>query len=92
MKNPNFVFLLLFTILILQLLVCLPVFGQTTGNRGVGPRTGEKRLALVIGNAAYQHTSTLNNTVNDANDMASTLREVGFEVIIGIKASVKWNL
>jgi hypothetical protein len=87
MKNPNFVFLLLFTILILQLLVCLPVFGQTTGNRGVGPRTGEKRLALVIGNAAYQNTSTLNNTVNDANDMASTLREVGFEVIIGTDQS-----
>ncbi len=41
----------------------------------------EKRVALVIGNAAYQHTASLPNPVNDADDMASALKKVGFQVI-----------
>lgn len=40
-----------------------------------------KRVALVIGNAAYQRTSKLNNTVNDANAVAATLTDLKFEVI-----------
>jgi uncharacterized caspase-like protein len=40
----------------------------------------EKRVALVIGNSAYQ-TSPLRNPSNDATDMAGRLRELGFEVI-----------
>ena len=39
-----------------------------------------KRLALVIGNSRYS-SRPLKNPVNDASDMASTLREMGFEVI-----------
>jgi len=39
-----------------------------------------KRLALVIGNAAYKESPLL-NPVNDARDMAQLLRELGFEVI-----------
>lgn len=39
----------------------------------------QKRIALVIGNAAYT-TSPLKNPVNDANLMATTLKELGFEV------------
>lgn len=38
------------------------------------------RLALVIGNATYK-SSPLRNPVNDAYDMAQTLRTLGFEVI-----------
>jgi hypothetical protein len=41
----------------------------------------EKRVALVIGNAAYQHTASLPNAVNDADDMAVALKKVGFDVI-----------
>ena len=41
---------------------------------------GEKRLALVVGNASYA-SSPLNNTVKDARVMAQTLRDLGFEVI-----------
>lgn len=40
----------------------------------------DKRLALVIGNANYSY-APLENTVNDANAMASTLEALGFEVI-----------
>jgi len=42
-----------------------------------------ERLALIIGNAAYQKpVPTLDNPVNDANDMAKVLRNLGFEVIL----------
>jgi hypothetical protein len=41
----------------------------------------EQRIALVIGNGAYQHTSPLANPPNDARLVARTLRAVGFEVI-----------
>ena len=41
----------------------------------------QKRVALVIGNAAYQNESALKNPVNDANAIADTLRrDLGFEV------------
>ena len=40
----------------------------------------ERRVALVIGNAAYK-VNPLKNPVNDSNDMARSLRAVGFDVI-----------
>jgi uncharacterized caspase-like protein len=43
----------------------------------------EKRLALVIGNSAYQHTSELKNPRNDAVDMAAALKGLKFEVVEG---------
>ena len=42
----------------------------------------ERRIALVIGNGAYQHTSPLANPTNDARLMADTLRGIGFEVTL----------
>jgi formylglycine-generating enzyme required for sulfatase activity len=42
--------------------------------------SGEKRVALVIGNGAYLKT-TLKNPVNDAQDIANKLRDLGFDVI-----------
>jgi hypothetical protein len=39
------------------------------------------RLALVIGNADYRYASKLQNTLNDARDIASDLETLGFEVI-----------
>jgi uncharacterized caspase-like protein len=43
----------------------------------------DKRVALVIGNSAYQHTAPLRNPSNDASDMAAKLRALGFDVIEG---------
>ncbi len=40
----------------------------------------EKRVALVIGNAAYP-TALLGNPVNDSNDITAALQKLGFEVI-----------
>ena len=41
------------------------------------------RVALVIGNAAYQHAPPLANPRNDAADMAGLLRRLGFAVTEG---------
>jgi uncharacterized caspase-like protein len=48
------------------------------------PAAAEKRVALVIGNAAYTHASALTNPGNDASDMANALKAVGVEVILGL--------
>ena len=43
----------------------------------------EKRVALVIGNAAYKSAAELRNPRNDAADMAAALTRLGFEVVAG---------
>ena len=50
--------------------------------------TQGKRVALVIGNARYKF-NPLNNPVNDATDMAASLRSVGFDVIEVKDATLK---
>lgn len=47
----------------------------------------QRRVALVIGNGAYQHAGALRNPPNDARRMAEVLRSAGFEVILGINLS-----
>jgi formylglycine-generating enzyme required for sulfatase activity len=42
-----------------------------------------KRVALVVGNSAYVHTTPLQNPKNDATDIAAALKQLGFEVIDG---------
>lgn len=42
-----------------------------------------KRIALVIGNAAYRETAPLANPRNDATDLAAALRRLSFEVLDG---------
>ena len=48
----------------------------------------KNRVALVIGNANYKF-APLNNPVNDARDMAKSLRSVGFDVIK--KENASWE-
>jgi hypothetical protein len=43
----------------------------------------ERRVALVVGNSQYAYTSALPNPRNDAEDIARTLKQVGFEVRAG---------
>jgi hypothetical protein len=45
------------------------------------PAFAEKRVALVIGNAAYQNAPRLPNPVNDGSTMAATLKDAGFDVV-----------
>ncbi len=46
----------------------------------------ERRIALVIGNGAYK-SSPLRNPVNDATDIAYTIRNLGFSVILKTNAN-----
>jgi uncharacterized caspase-like protein/peptidoglycan hydrolase-like protein with peptidoglycan-binding domain len=49
----------------------------------LGPALAERRVALVIGNAQYKNTNlSLPNPKNDAEDVAATLRTLGFEVVL----------
>ena len=48
---------------------------------GAEPALAEKRVALVIGNAAYQNVPRLPNPVNDGNTIAATLKGAGFDVV-----------
>ncbi len=50
-------------------------------NRSFSPNpTGERRIALVIGNKDYTGVSKLRNPINDAIDMTNSLKRLGFEV------------
>ena len=42
-----------------------------------------KRVALVVGNAAYRNVPRLANTANDARLVAETLKRIGFELVGG---------
>ncbi|TNC75924.1 caspase family protein [Janthinobacterium lividum] len=61
----------------LLFLLCVNVAQAAVGNAASGPG---KRIALVIGNAAYPQP--LLNPVNDARAMAERLRRLGFEVLL----------
>jgi uncharacterized caspase-like protein len=47
------------------------------------PAHAERRVALVIGNSAYEHVPALANPKNDAADMAKKLEDLGFDVVFG---------
>lgn len=48
------------------------------------PIADGKRVALVLGNSAYVHTTELANPKNDADKISSTLERLGFKVIVGL--------
>ena len=45
------------------------------------PAFAEKRVALVLGNSAYQNAPPLANPVNDGSVIAAKLKEAGFDVV-----------
>lgn len=55
------------------------------------PQDSERRIAMVIGNGAYEHAPRLTNPANDARDISAQLRRAGFEVFEAIDLS-KLNL
>jgi len=42
-----------------------------------------RRVALVLGNAAYKHAGVLANPINDARDIGSALKSLNFQVLEG---------
>jgi Caspase domain len=58
----------------LVLTICAAcLFGQ--------PAFAEKRVALVMGNSAYQNASRLTNPVNDSDAISATFKAAGFDVV-----------
>jgi hypothetical protein len=45
------------------------------------PAHAEKRVVLVIGNAAYKNAATLQNPRNDANDVSQALKRLAVSCI-----------
>jgi TPR repeat protein len=43
----------------------------------------EKRVALLVGNAAYEHVAALPNPVNDVAKVSEVLKKAGFDVVVG---------
>lgn len=68
MKSPRYLGFYQSVLAALLLLVCQPAFA-------------DKRVALVIGNSAYQNVAPLANPVNDGAVMASTLKDAGFDAV-----------
>lgn len=60
------------------LAACTALLAACAATPGGGAST---KLALVIGNAAYENAPALSNPVNDANDMCAALRGVGFSTL-----------
>ncbi|HEY2620004.1 MAG TPA: caspase family protein [Acetobacteraceae bacterium] len=64
-----------FRLLLLAVAIC-----STTGAHA---QQSERRVALVIGNAGYQHVDRLANPGNDAKLIADTLQKSGFTLVGG---------
>jgi len=45
------------------------------------PAFAEKRVALVMGNSAYQNVNRLANPTNDSEAMSAILKKAGFDVV-----------
>jgi len=58
-------------------------FAVVTALLGVAAASAETRVALVIGNGAYESKARLPNPVNDADDVAAALKRANFDVILG---------
>jgi uncharacterized caspase-like protein len=68
--------------IILALIVLSAVFPSSL------PAAAERRTALIIGNSAYG-SGPLKNPVNDATDMAATLKKAGFTVTLRKNANLR---
>jgi uncharacterized caspase-like protein len=71
--EPGMFWFIFIASIYLTILVLVSIFGQKAGPR-------ERRVALVIGNAAYK-LAPLNNPTKDASDIADALNRLGYEVV-----------
>jgi uncharacterized protein len=65
------------------LVLCLALCGLGLGKSAA---LAETRVALVVGNSAYQNAPALANPMNDARDMTVALKSVGFDVVEALDA------
>lgn len=83
----NFKSLMAWAVISLLLLIGAPAF---SADRSVAEQKGDaKRVALIIGNATYPGTAALKNPANDAKDIATQLRGLGFDVTLRTNVAQK---
>ena len=73
---------------VMSIRIFLILFLFAVINPNILPAASEKRTALVIGNGAYS-SNPLKNPVNDAADMATMLKKLGFSVTLNKNASLQ---
>lgn len=71
------------TIMATPRILIAAVFAFIAVGYGANDALASKRVALVIGNSAYENASTLANPSNDASDMGAALNDLGFDVVVG---------
>lgn len=71
-----------------RMIIFLLFFILLAVNKAQAAPAQEQRLALVIGNAAYEF-SPLKNPANDASDIATTLQKLGFKVILKKNVNIR---
>jgi uncharacterized caspase-like protein len=57
------------------------IFGTVVAAFPADHAFAQRRVALVIGNSAYQNVAKLTNTVNDSTAIAGLFRQAGFDVV-----------
>ncbi len=62
---------------------------SVTSDNTKANQPGSRRVALVIGNGAYQYTGRLSNPANDAHDIAQALKKNNFQVILKIDVTLE---
>ena len=67
----------------------VPVKPTNFSSMSMDKSSSERRVALVIGNSAYQHTAPLANPTNDAQDVAQALQKFNFQVILKTNADLE---
>ena len=61
--------------------ITIALYAGLLASCAAGPRGAPARLALVIGNGAYENVVPLKNPTNDAADMCAALQKVGFKTL-----------
>lgn len=72
-----------FSVLARTAVLATIAFGFATSALFAAVSPSEKRVALVIGNGAYQNAIHLDNAVFDAKAVADAFRKLGFQVVDG---------
>jgi hypothetical protein len=65
----------------LLLWVAAAISGLVLAALPVDHALAQRRVALVIGNSAYQSVAPLSNTINDAGAIAALFRKAGFDIV-----------
>ncbi len=79
-RHKQWVVALIALVLLWLAPLALALDGDTSSSRSAAPTP--KRIALVIGNDAYQRVSKLQKAGNDASAMARELKTAGFDVVL----------